>query len=197
MNIIISRSEDQTWFRPDTTLETENKDIYPHDDISGYDFLPVVFARVSKAGKCVAEEFAMRYYDALNFGLLLFPKGLSDSQNGDIAPIENRVDHTTLLPHPMYNKIVFDSENDNKFIMKRDGKTLFKCTTKGKNLCKEIESAISRITRLSSIRTGDFVCVPLAEEKASLWRREKDCTDVPVVQASFCGNFLFEFKILY
>ena len=57
--------------RPDTSWEREDKDLYAPDFVDGYLFSPVLFVRISKAGKCIGRKFAGRYYDAVNYGILL------------------------------------------------------------------------------------------------------------------------------
>lgn len=189
MNIAVVDSRG-IYMRPDTSLENENRDIYPHDEFSGYDYVPVVFARICKTGKCVQQEFADRYFDAMNFGILLFPTGLPKG-----GSIENTVDHTTLLPQPMYNKIVFRNENDNRLVIRKNGRAIFRCTTLNKDYCARMGEAICTLTRLTSVRIGDLVCVPLTPGRRKLWRRGEDCGNIPQIKAAFCENFLFDFNI--
>ena len=58
--------------RPDTTWERENKDFYSPECVNEIYWTPVVFARICKAGKCISEKFVERYYDAFNFGALMY-----------------------------------------------------------------------------------------------------------------------------
>ena len=57
---------------PDTTWERENKDFYSPECVNEIYWTPVVFARVSKAGKCVGRKFVERYYDGVGCGMLLY-----------------------------------------------------------------------------------------------------------------------------
>ena len=72
MNIVVRHLDGSCSCRPDTTWERENKDIYAIPAVNAYRFTPVLFVRVSKAGKCVGYRFAQRYYDGFNFGVLLY-----------------------------------------------------------------------------------------------------------------------------
>ena len=72
MNIIVITADGHVRCRPDTTWEREDKDIYAPEQVSSYSYSPVLFARISKAGKCIGEKFVDRYYDAVNYGMLLY-----------------------------------------------------------------------------------------------------------------------------
>ena len=85
MNIIVKPyGSDLCYCRPDTTWERENKDFYSPECVNEIYWTPVVFARVSKAGKCVGRKFVERYYDGVGCGILLYcgTSGLSVS-SGD------------------------------------------------------------------------------------------------------------------
>lgn len=189
MNIAVVSGR-EIFLRPDTSLENENRDIYPPDEISSLDAQPIVFARVSKAGKCVLPQFASRYIDSLGFGLLLFP---GDYKN---TPMENIFDHTTLLPHPLYNKIVFGTERDNRFVLRKNGRKVFETAVCECDYIASLEEAVCSLTAHTSIRIGDYVCVPVGERKA-LWTRPKAGGKIPRITGTFCDKFLFDFKILY
>jgi hypothetical protein len=73
MNIIVKPyGSDLCYCRPDTTWERENKDFYSPECVNEIYWSPVVFARVSKAGKCVGKKFVERYYDGVGCGMLLY-----------------------------------------------------------------------------------------------------------------------------
>ena len=85
MNIIVKPyGSDLCYCRPDTTWERENKDFFSPECVNEIYWTPVVFARVSKAGKCVGKKFVERYYDGVGCGMLLYcgTSGLSVS-SGD------------------------------------------------------------------------------------------------------------------
>ena len=71
MNIVVQTYDGRVQCRPDTSWEREDRDLFAPDFISAYDFVPVLFARICKAGKCIGGKFAGRYYDAVNYGILL------------------------------------------------------------------------------------------------------------------------------
>ena len=73
MNIIVKPyGSNLCYCRPDTTWERENKDFYSPECVNDIYWTPVVFARVSKAGKCVGKKFVERYYDGVGCGMLLY-----------------------------------------------------------------------------------------------------------------------------
>ena len=73
MNIIVKPyGSDLCYCRPDTTWERENKDFYSPECVNEIYWTPVVFARISKAGKCVGKKFVERYYDGVGCGMLMY-----------------------------------------------------------------------------------------------------------------------------
>ena len=73
MNIIVKPyGSNLCYCRPDTTWERENKDFYSPECVNDIYWTPVVFARISKAGKCVGRKFVERYYDGVGCGMLLY-----------------------------------------------------------------------------------------------------------------------------
>ena len=109
--------------RPDTTWEKDNADFFPPEFVEQLTFSPVVFARILKPGRSVVRRFASRYYDAVNFGVLLYPENLLDASSESFATA-SCLDHTSFLPTPMYNPVTLGEEG-NSFILKHNGKTIF------------------------------------------------------------------------
>ena len=73
MNIIVKPyGSDLCYCRPDTTWERENKDFYSPECVNEIYWTPVVFGRISKAGKCIGRKFIERYYDGVGCGMLLY-----------------------------------------------------------------------------------------------------------------------------
>lgn len=137
MNIIVKpHGSDLCYCRPDTTWERENKDFYVPDCVSEMHWAPVIFVRISKAGKCINPKFVSRYYDSFNFGTLLYCRC---EQGQDMVSC---ADHTSLLPSPMLGAEQLKEEH------------------------KEIvEDAICKASKLISVRIGDYVAVELDEIK--------------------------------
>ena len=137
MNIIVKpHGSDLCYCRPDTTWERENKDFYVPDCVSEMHWAPVIFVRISKAGKCINPKFVSRYYDSYNYGTLLY----SRPENGDSQI--SCADHTSLLPSP---SLKGEELNDDERML--------------------VEDAICKASKLISVRIGDYVAVELDEIK--------------------------------
>lgn len=185
MNIVTKTYSGGICCRPDTTWERENRDFYSPDCAGTIHWTPVVFARICKAGKCVESKFVSRYYDGMNFGTLLYI--------GDLLPdlaASSCADHTSILPFPLYNPVVF-SNTDNSFCLTKDGEKIFGCTTEG--MTGKIEDAICEASVLTSLRIGDVVAVELAAPSVLSSRDEKK----NAVAATFCDNSTFDFSIVW
>lgn len=188
MNIIVQPHGSQLCYcRPDTTWERENKDFYVPDSVTTLQWAPVVFIRISKAGKCIGRKFASRYFDAFNFGALMY--GIPACGTNDRA-FTSCMDHTSILPSPLYNTIVMEQE-DNIYKVCKNGQEIYSVTTAG--LLEKVEEVVCAASKFTSLRIGDYVAVeltPLADLSVS----EEGSA---AVKGSFCGNQLFDFKILF
>ena len=191
MNIIVKPyGSSLCYCRPDTTWERENKDFYSPECVNELHWAPIVFARICKAGKCIGGKFAPRYYDAFNFGALLY---CHTSESPDIA-FTSCADHTSLLPTPLYNPVVMENE-DNIFEVKKNGEKIFTSQDISieASLKEVIEDAICKASRLTSLRIGDFIAVELAP--VSLMAAS--CDGEPSLKATYCENELFDIKLIF
>lgn len=192
MNIVVRPyGKDRFCCRPDTSWEREDKDLFMPDNISGYSWAPVLFARISKAGKCIGRKFAGRYYDAVGYGALLYVEDMLDGTPESIA-CASCADHTSILPFPMYDRITLES-GENVFAMVKDGITIYSTSEGSADM---IEDAISKASSTISLRTGDIIAIELAPAGRLVSRdhagTEPNDTEI---NGSFCGNELFRFKI--
>lgn len=160
MNIIVKPyGSEFCYCRPDTTWERENKDLYSPECVKEWLWTPVIFARISKPGKCISPKFVSRYYDGVNFGVLLYGR-LEGCSGADTIAFGSGIDHTSLLPLPLYNPVVLSCK-DNRFELRKDGKILFSIGNWAE-IQPLIEDAICKASALTSLRIGDFVAVELA-----------------------------------
>lgn len=184
MNIIVKPyGSNLCYCRPDTTWEKESRDLYIPDEVNKVLMTPVAFARVCKAGKCVSGKFVSRYYDAVGFGALIYC-------DEDAIAFSSCMDHTSLLPMPLYNPAVFENE-ENTFNL-----TAGKCqmtfnSTKG--IQNALEEALCKASERVSLRIGDMVAVELAAAETAAQRSDGE---VPV-KAEFCDNGLFDLKVIF
>lgn len=183
MNIIVRHyATGAVLCRPDTTWEREDRDIYLPDDIGNILYSPVLFARISKAGKCIGSRFASRYYDGVGYGILLYP--IPDCVPDDaILAVSSCMDRTSVLPFPIYNRVTLEN-GTNSFIIYADGNAIYS-TSEGS--CEKIEETIVLASGHTSVRIGDIVCTELAP--ASMIPTNSE------ISATFCGNDIFRFSI--
>ena len=202
--------------RPDTTWERENKDFYSPECVNEVMWTPVVFARVSKAGKCIGNKFVGRYYDGVGCGILMYC--------ATDEAVTSCADHTSILPMPLYNPEVLDGRKE--FVVTKNGnlsaarsiaavlqagKTGLVSSTGQNDLVMSagqndlvmsaeqgewrhlLEDAICNASRLTSLRIGDFVAAELTPPQSLATREESEVS----VKGTFCDNDIFDFKIIF
>lgn len=188
MNIIVRPyGSELCYCRPDTTWERENKDFYVPDGIGSLQWTPIVFVRIGKAGKCIGKKFASRYYDAFSFGALLY---CIPSEGASETAFTSCMDHTSLLPFPLYDTVVMDKA-ENEYKVWKNGKEIFRSFSDG--VKEAVEEAVCAASRFTSLRIGDFVAVELAPA-AELAGGAEEQTGF---KATYCGNNLYDLKILF
>lgn len=194
MNIIVKiYNSDLCVCRPDTSWERENKDLYMPDEMGGYHFSPIVFARISKAGKRIGTKFAERYYDGIGYGALLYDSDLIGVSPAGFAAASCE-DHTSIIPFPLYNPITLGG--DNRFDLKMDGRTVFETGTEGAK--EALEDAICKASAKISLRIGDIVAVELDATTNLISRKETDTEgcESHKLEGVYCENSTFDFKII-
>lgn len=214
MNIIVNLYGGGLCCRPDTTWERENRDLYSPDFISGYLYTPVLFAKIAKAGKCIGGKFAERYYDSVGYGMLLYPADLigdacgqtnstdstkAESCQGKGLAWASCMDHTSILPFPMFNRITLDSP-DNVYRILLEGKEIYSTSC---GSVRMIEKAISEASRYVSLRIGDMIAIELAApgQLVSFVSQTSQDTasgksSMTEIRATFCDNEVFDFRII-
>lgn len=184
MNIIVKPyGSEACYCRPDTTWERENKDFYSPECVDELYWTPVMFARISKAGKCIGSRFAARYYDAVGFGALLY------IGKGEVA-FTSCADHTSLLPMPLYSLAVLEGR-ENIFEVFRNGESFWKFNSHDKTGI--LEESICKASALTSLRIGDLVALELAPMQ-NLASRSEGSTRF---RSTYCENELFDINLLF
>ena len=189
MNIIVKTyGSSMCYCRPDTTWERENKDFYSPECVKELHWAPIVFARISKAGKCIGGKFASRYYDAFNFGALLY---CHTDESSEIA-FTSCADHSSILPFPMQQSDSLQKDG-HIFELSLGNEDTFKAEMASENLISIIEEAICSVSRKVSLRIGDLVAVelkelsqPVSQDKAQL-----------ELTTSYCGTELSKLKVIF
>ena len=198
MNIIVKPyGSELCYCRPDTTWERENKDFYSPECVNEIYWSPVVFARVSKAGKCVGRKFVVRYYDGVGCGVLLYCGTSTTSFDGSagVRSLSEVVDRSSILPHPLFQPVVLEGEKE--FIVscqhnaQGDAALSHNIILSGaKDL---LEEALCNASQLTSMRIGDFVAVELKELQKLAAREEGNIA----VKGEFCEKEIFGFNIVF
>jgi hypothetical protein len=184
MNIVVQQyGSSLCYCRPDTTWEKEGRDLYIPEGIEKVLWAPVVYAKISKAGKCVSKKFISRYYDAVGCGLLAY------SDDSAIA-YSSCMDHTSLLPVPTLKSDIFESE-DCSFRVEISGEGAeFKFT---REIRERLENAICLASERVSLRIGDLVAIELSPLKVLAERNTSETS----LMTECCGEKLFELKVIF
>jgi hypothetical protein len=192
MNIIVKPyGSSHCYCRPDTTWERENKDFYSPECVNEIHWTPIVFVRISKAGKCIGAKFVSRYYDAFSFGALLYCH--TEGGNNEAA-FTSCADHTSLLPSPLFSKETLESEMG-AYEVRKNNELIFDSTRaeKSASLKEMLEEAICKASALTSLRIGDFVAVELAPAGLLASKDEGSAA----FRASYCENDMYDFKLIF
>ena len=188
MNIVVRPYGSKGCYcRPDTTWERENRDFYVPEGIEEVRWAPVVFVRVSKAGKCVGAKFAERYYDSFNFGALLYCVG----QDGESSvAFTSCADHSSILPSPL-NKLELMETEENIYQVSRNAEEVFSCNCI--NIKQMLEETLCTASKLTTLRIGDYVAVELLPAGTLATCKDADTR----LHSRFCEKDLYDFKIVY
>ena len=200
MNIIVKPYGSSTCYcRPDTTWERENKDFYSPECVNEIYWTPVVFARISKAGKCVGKKFVERYYDGFGCGMLLYCGTSTTSFEGSasVRCVSEVVDRSSILPHPLFQPVVLEGEKEfvvNATPVNQDSSVILSphhvILSGAKDL---LEEAICNASQLTSLRIGDFVAVELRELQKLAGKED----GTVAVKGEFCEKEIFSFNIIF
>lgn len=188
MNIVVKTYSGKVTFRPDTTWKQGDDAVYFPDFINSVSASPVLFARICKAGRSVSSKFAERYYDAVGYGMLLYPDDLlADGPEGFACA--SCMDHTSFLSHPLLGKDTLDL-SDRGLRIDRDGEEIFRSPA-GK--AEFIAASIQTASRFCYLRTGDFLVMELAPMMPLASRSDGERQ----ICAYFGDNMVFDFKTVF
>ena len=221
MNIIVKPyGSDLCYCRPDTTWERENKDFYSPECVNEIYWTPIVFARISKAGKCVGKKFVQRYYDGVGCGMLMYCGVAGLSVNSGAPRLLSQTPpsrgwHVTSVQQPIQNTSTTSFEGsagvrslsevvDRSSILPHplfqpvvlEDEKEFEVSNSSVILsgAKDLlEGAICKASELTSLRIGDFVAVELREPQKLASREEGSIT----VKGRFCEKEVFSFNIVF
>ncbi len=148
MNILtISYNSDFHYIRPDISLNKDSNDYFCPDGITEITVAPFMYIRIERAGKAISCKFAQRYYSAVGYGVNLTAASLIKSEIPQSFQTANSLDNTTYVSRlhsfEEFPTDLFENLSEERI------KELF-----------NIE--IEKITRLTSVRTGDYIAIELA-----------------------------------
>lgn len=170
MNIIVRTASGRVHVRPDNTLDRYSRDFYVPDGIGTVSLAPVVFARITRPGKCVGRKFAARYFEGCGAGVLLYPEELAaEGPEGFADAI--RLDQSSSLPDlsvglPCTSGPASDGSAD-YFSVSAGETPVFYGQADSASL---LAGAIAEVSVLTLVRTGDLVAVELAP-RTPVWHR--------------------------
>ena len=151
MKIVAYKAGGNYCCRPDTTLNHNNSDYWCPEGVSLLKAVPCIYTHIDKAGKCVAERFARRYFKTVAFGCLL-----TDAAKGIPQAVATSMDFTSIMDMgwmeaPAQTALKFDV----------NGSEIFAAA--GKDYSEDFVRAIVDITRRSTLRIGDIIAIELGE----------------------------------
>lgn len=171
MNVIVVTPTNRVVYRPDTSRKRDEDDLYLPDYISKLSWSPVVYVRMARPGKCIAERFASRYYDAVAYGMLLYPENLIDDSPESYASAIC-IDRMSCLPGK--TTPISDYKADSTtFTLTKDGEVLY--STSGINI-SELNRAIYLASSHCFLRTGDIVALELQSRAALCDIQDSSCS---------------------
>lgn len=181
MNFLVLASDGKAIARPDSTRNKDNGDCFVPDGVEVVGYAPVIYARMCRTGKAIGREFASRYYDAIGFGILLYPSEDNGEQPHFCRAVTSIYDKTSLLPMAMYNPITLE-QGGNVFDIRLNGKEIFSCNTMG--MSARIADALAICSTNTTIHKGDFILAELDVLKTLCSRSDGGSS----ILAHFCGN---------
>ena len=191
MNIVVRTASGKCIVRPDTTWEKDNENFFPPEFVNSISWSPVLFARISKPGRSVGEKFAGRYYDEVNYGVLLFPDDMMDGSEDGYA-FASCLDHTSFLPSPGFSKDILDKGAEFILNLRKSGsdEVLFRHHEADDLM---IRAAIAEMTRFVYIRTGDLLAIELQPRKPLCMRSDTDIC----LTGTYGGTETTGFRIIF
>ena len=170
MNIItVPYNSDFYYIRPDISLNRDGNDYFCPDSITEIAVAPFIYIRMDKAGKAISAKFAHRYCSQIGYGLNLTAQSLIKKEYPMSFCTANSLDNSTYITQ-LYQLEEFPAQI---IIQALETYELFNKNTEALTKAKVIlESGneniqelfykhIEKITKLSSVRTGDLIILEL------------------------------------
>lgn len=156
MNIIAVKQDGSFCFRPDSTLNHQFLDYYLPDAVTAIEAVPVIYTRLVKAGKCIAQRFAHRYFDSFAFGFLI-----NDCTPGIPEAMRFSLDQTSVMGMDFS---AMDLLPSCRFTFEVNGEIRYSAGALPG--VEEFAAALAAVTARSMLRLGDIVAIELAPATA-------------------------------
>ncbi len=156
MNIFtIPYKSSSFYVRPDTSINRENHEYFCPSDINELEVSEFIYARASKAGKCIASKFAHRYYNKVGKGVQLTVPQFIQKDSPESWLVAHSLDSSTFIGK--------EEELD--------------CANLSQEHIDNINNAFETVSRYISVRTGDYIAIEINRQSI-----ESSTTSVPFIE---------------
>lgn len=150
MNIVtVPYNSDFYYVRPDISLNRDSNDYFCPDEVTEITVAPFVYIRMDKAGKAISYKFAGRYCSQMGYGVNLTAQSLINKDYPMSFLTANSLDNTTYV-----SKLYLPEEFPTNEL---EGLNI-----NSAELLERFYKQIEKITKLTSVRTGDLILLELS-----------------------------------
>ena len=149
-------SEPVFFMKPDTALLKDGAPFYFPDFTSDLHHEIEIVLKISKAGKCIEEKFAHKYYEEIGLGIDFTARDLQQRCKDKGLPWEKAksFDHSAPIGS-FVSKSKFSDLNHIDFQLEINGETRQSGNTQ--NLLFSFDQIISFVSRFVTLKTGDLI----------------------------------------
>jgi hypothetical protein len=159
MNIVtVPYNSDFYYIRPDISLNRDSNDYFCPDGITEITVAPFVYIRMDKAGKAISFKFAGRYCSQIGYGVNLTAQSLVNKDYPMSLLTANSLDNTTYV-----SKLYLPQEFPADLLKNNNLQENIFQDFNATELIERFYKQIEKITRLTSVRTGDLIILELAK----------------------------------
>ncbi len=172
MNIItVPYNSDFHYIRPDISLNRDSNDYFCPENITEIAVVPFIYIRMERAGKAISAKFANRYCSQMGYGVSLSAKSLIVENCPVSFQTANSLDNSTYIS-PLFQPEQYPAEDVLKGLeymeqnisgFRIDDGNPWKSLLASDigEIMKLFYGKMEKITRYTSVRTGDFIAMEL------------------------------------
>ncbi len=134
-------------FHPDSALLLPGRPMFYPDFGGEWVALPMLAVRLNRLGKSVDRKFASRYYDALSPAIMIRPADPSGLSEGELSGMDCTITHGDWLAPSELTVDKTISFNGQEISVPYSA--------------EDIDQAVSAASRLTTIKMGDIILLPL------------------------------------